>query len=114
MPFQKGQSGNPAGRPPKDRALTDLLEKAGKRTIEVDGRKVAKSRFLADAIWEAITEKKITLPNNTVMDVGPNDWWAAVQFVYKHIDGPPRQSVDLTTGGEPLKIVNIGIDPDKI
>ena len=35
MTFKPGQSGNPNGRPPKSRALTALLEKAGGRKISV-------------------------------------------------------------------------------
>ena len=104
MPFQKGKSGNPAGRPPKKRALTDLLEKAGGKTVEIDGKRIARKRFLADAIWQAITEREIQLPNGEIMKVGPDDWWDAVQFIYKHIDGPPKAELDLTTGNEPLVI----------
>lgn len=103
MPFQKGKSGNPNGRPPKKRALTELLEKAGNKTIAIDGKNIAKKRFLSNAIWQAITEKKIVMPDGTEMLVGVDDWWDAVQFVYKHIDGPPRQEIDLSTN-EPLSI----------
>jgi len=38
---------------------------------------------------------------------------AATEILDRNI-GKPKQAVDVTTGGEPLKIVNIGIDPDKI
>ena len=116
MPFVKGQSGNPAGRPPKDRALTEILEKAGNKTLIVGDKKVSRSKFLANAIWQAVTEKHIDMPDGTQMDVGPDDWWDAVQFIYKHIDGPPKQAVDLTSGGEklPPTIVKVGIDPDKL
>ena len=40
MPFQKGQTGNPNGRPPKSRALTEILEAAGGKTIEYQGKSV--------------------------------------------------------------------------
>jgi hypothetical protein len=111
MPFQKGQSGNPNGRPPKTRALTDLLEKAGRKTVIVDGRKVARNRFLADAIWQAITERKVTLPGGSELLVGPDDWWDAVQFLYKHVDGPPKAELDVTSNGNVIK-VSIGDESD--
>jgi len=107
MPFKKGQSGNPSGRPPKKRALTDLLESTGNKTIEIGGKKVKRAAFLASAIWEAITEKTITFPDSTKMIVGTDDWWNAVEFLYKQIDGPPKSEHDITSDGQPVSVINV-------
>lgn len=98
----KGVSGNPAGRPKKDRALTDILEKAGKRSVEIEGQKVAKNRFLAAAVWQAVTEKQVTLPTGEIIELRTDEWWEAVKFIYRHIDGPPRAGLDVTTNGRAL------------
>ncbi len=44
-----GVTNNPKGRPPKNRALTEILEKAGAASLEINGSKVSGKRLLA--IW---------------------------------------------------------------
>ncbi len=63
--WEPGQSGNPAGRPPKDEALTDVL------------------RGLVDK--EDIAKKLIEVANKG--DVG------ALKYVYDRLDGKPRETV---------------------
>jgi hypothetical protein len=78
MPFTKGQSGNPNGRPRKGRTLTETLEKAMKKKRE-DGKK--NSDALADTLIElAITEKNVT----------------AIKYIMDRVDGKPAESIELT------------------
>jgi hypothetical protein len=94
MPWAKGQSGNPKGAPPKSRALTALLERAGSRTVEVDGKKVSGKRWLADALWQLTTTGTVTLPTGRVLVVEPKDWLETVKWLYVHIDGPAKQQTE--------------------
>ncbi len=113
--WEPGTSGNPHGRPPKSRALTDLLEKAGNRTIEdVDQKKRAYKRVLARMLWEFVSTGQATLPCGEIIkaeDAG--DWMAAVKFLYAQIDGPPPKEIDFQ-GDMTLHgglTVNIGPEP---
>jgi hypothetical protein len=99
--WQAGQSGNPRGRPPKARALTAVLERAGAKTVTItqaDGseRKLSGRRFIAQALWELATTGKVTLPSGASWTVEPQDWIETVKWLYAHIDGPAKQAMELS------------------
>src|SRR5689334_21290158 len=100
--FQPGQSGNPKGRPPKDRALTALLEKAGSATIEFQGKNISGKRLLPEMVWEGVTTGSVTFPTGEKIKLSPQDWKDFVKWLYAHIDGPPKAEIDLTSNGETI------------
>jgi len=101
--FPPGVSGNPRGRPPKSRALTDLLTKALGRTLETQGKKVSGKRLLARLVVDVLTTGRATFPDGRVLEVAPKDWLEFAKWLYQHVDGPARQELDVTSGGQPLK-----------
>ena len=60
--FKPGVSGNPNGRPPKSRALTDILERRGSTTLlDIDGKKRSGKLVVSRALWELATTGRTTL-----------------------------------------------------
>jgi hypothetical protein len=102
--WKKGKSGNPNGRPPKNRALTEILEKAGSQSVEVDGKKVASKRIVAALLWQVATTGMATFPDGSILSVSPQDWLAVVKFIYAQIDGPPKAEMDVTSNGETIPV----------
>ena len=113
--WQPGQSGNPAGRPPNSRALTETLKTYGRKTVvDVDGKRRSSNRVLARMVWELLNEGHVTLPSGDVLDVAPTDWLETVKWLYRHIDGPPPAALDITSEGKAIQVVGVGVRPDEL
>jgi len=89
MPFSKGKSGNPAGRPKKGSTLTEALESALDKKGK--GGKL-KRTLLAEVLLDlAITERNI----------------AAIRYVYDRCDGRPNATIELTDAETEMKLREI-------
>ncbi len=108
--FQKGKSGNPGGRPKKDREFTELLERRGAQTLEVDGKRVASKRLLVDMVWDAILTGAIKFTDGSELKMKPLYWIETVKWLYAQIDGPPKQNIELSGSEDSPVRVSHGLD----
>ena len=81
MKFQKGQSGNPKGRPKKGETMTDLLRE------KLDIPKTSREKMPRK---EKVIEKLILLAEAGDL--------SALKYVFDRVDGRPKESVELTDG----------------
>ena len=79
--FQKGQSGNPKGRPLKRDSIRDMLreELAGSLTLP-DGREVTKAQIIAMKAFALAAQGDMV----------------AIKYLSDQVDGTPKQSVELS------------------
>jgi hypothetical protein len=104
MAWKKGQSGNPAGRPPKEATLTAILSMRGGETVNFKphARKVEKKQILAQRIWDALIYGYVDFPDGRREEINISVWLALVKWIHNRIDGLPPQALDVTSGAEPL------------
>ena len=82
--WQPGQSGNPAGRPRKGLALTDVLREH--MELSDEGDTVPRKQRLAEKLYE------LAMAGNV----------SAVEYIVNRLDGKPTQAIALVDGGNPL------------
>ena len=77
MPFVKGQSGNPGGRPKKDWTWANLLEQVGEEIEPKSGKKF--KELVSKRLWVACINGNIV----------------AIKELFNRMDGMPSQHTEL-------------------
>ena len=103
MPFKKGVSGNPKGRPPNERSLAVLMKRALGRTIQVDDRRRGRKYVMAELLAQAVATGKVKFPDGHVYELDAKEWMRVVERVLMHVDGPvPAESTVSVDGNVTL------------
>lgn len=95
--WRPGQSGNPNGRPPNNRALTHILKMALDQTHDATGK--AYKQLVAEKLVEALSTGKVTFDNDKIFDLEGGDWLGMVRWLYVHIDGQAKQTFAIEPPG---------------
>ena len=92
MPFEKGQSGNPGGRP-KERPWRDALALVANEMAEKDKKRLRK---IAEACFEAASKGDVS----------------AMREIGDRLDGKPTQAIEGGDGG-PVRFSFEWLTPDQ-
>jgi hypothetical protein len=88
----KGVSGNPNGRPTKDRSLTHLLDASISKTIEVDGKKVSGKAIASQLVTDVVTTGRLKFPGELEASViSVKDWLEFVKWFYEYCEPPVKK-----------------------
>jgi hypothetical protein len=92
------------------------LAQAGNKTIAVQGKSISGKRWLAQALWQAITTGQIPMPNGPSLQLAPEDWLALVKWIYTHVDGPATIRAEVTgaDGSDLLPVADIIAAMDRV
>jgi hypothetical protein len=103
--WQSGQSGNPKGRPPKRRVLTEALEKQLAAGVEdTDGTRRARKRIIARALVDLATTGAAKLPGGTKLTITTAEEFMEVwRYLYAQVDGPPKSELGVSV--DPITII---------
>jgi hypothetical protein len=98
-----GKTNNPNGRPPKSKALTNMLEVALGKTRLYNGKSVSGKKILAELVSSAVVTGKVQFPDdNEISIISVKDWIEFVKWVYERVDGKPVQPVGGDEGFAPI------------
>lgn len=96
IPFEKGESGNPNGRPVGAISFVTIANKIldGTITIEQAGQKrkiTRREKMILNIINDAVNEEE-----------DASIRLRAAAYIFDRIEGKPQTSVDLTSGGDKI------------
>lgn len=83
--WEKGQSGNPSGRPKHIRQIANMLITYGMEQDE----STDESRFdlIADMIWGTLLSGAISFKSGKTLEIIAREWIDLVKWMAKHVDG---------------------------
>lgn len=112
MPFTKGQSGNPNGRPPKDRALAEMLASAGKRRVDgPDGERVDRRKIAVENMWDLLAFGQTFFPGAVVpFTIAGREYVELAKFVFTHVDGPAVSKLEHSSDPERPLMIRVEYD----
>ena len=93
--FKAGASGNPNGRPPKSRALTDILLAVGKvKCSDGNGGQIERKKLLAEMVWQLAVAGEVTFHAGNrawgasrTFELPAAQWFEVVRWMFDQIDG---------------------------
>ena len=108
MTFQKGQSGNPKGRPPGKKALTTSL----RSRVEKTGERQKLEQALFDLAYGHQVRETDSKGRERIYTTSPD--FRAIQYIYDRIDGKPLQAVEHSgEDGQPIEFsITVRTDGD--
>ncbi len=113
MSLPKGKTNNPAGRPPKSKALSELLRKDLNHTYQtITGQKIAAKRIITKRVIDALVTGKWQLADGTFTFLSFQETAELIKWVFLRVDGQPPASVEVKTD-EPINLIIQYADPPK-
>src|SRR6185295_9164324 len=86
--WKRGQTGNPAGRPQQNRALTELLRLKGADVMVIGDTEITAREALAGALWHFVTTGEVRLAGKHLIAHSVTEWASVVKWLYTYVEPP--------------------------
>jgi hypothetical protein len=101
--WKPGQSGNPKGKAPGSRAISEILRLKGEEMVVVGGQALSAQEALAEAIWRFVLKGDVRLGSKHLQAESVGDWVQAVKWLYTYVDPPKGKASE----DEPEVVVRV-------
>lgn len=102
--WRPGNSGNPKGRPPKNRVLTRILEEVTDETINIGGEELTAKEAIGRLVTQFMLRGEVML-GGKLMEATVSEWLAMIRWFYTHVDGAAPKTGDM--GETPEVVVRV-------
>ncbi|MBA3872944.1 MAG: hypothetical protein H0X30_27750 [Anaerolineae bacterium] len=92
--WKTGQSGNPKGKTPGSRAISEILRLKGEEQVVVGGQALSAQEALAEAIWRFVLKGDVMLGKKHLQAESVVDWVQAVKWLYTYVDPPQGKTME--------------------